>query len=91
MRIYLEDERISFALQNQETQVEIRSFAPLERVHEDSVCGSGNGAVAVLIKKHHLLDQVTYTASQGQKAGRAGIKNVNLDSNPNWRSCRRMH
>lgn len=68
-----------FALQNKEAQVEVRSFAPLEGVHEDPVCGSGNGAVAVLIKKHHLLKQVTYTASQGQKVGRAGIIDVNLD------------
>lgn len=59
---------------------EVRSFAPVEGVHEDPVCGSGNGAVAALIKEHHLLDKEQYIAKQGQKMGRNGIINVNLNA-----------
>lgn len=65
---------------NGETDFEVRSFAPVEGVHEDPVCGSGNGAVAVLIKQHHLLGKTRYVASQGQKMGRHGIINVDLDA-----------
>lgn len=68
-----------FAMQTGDTAVEVRSFAPAQGVHEDPVCGSGNGAVAVLIKKHHLLEKQQYTASQGQKLNRAGKITVNLN------------
>lgn len=63
------------------SDLEVRSFAPVEGVHEDPVCGSGNGAVAVLIKEHHLLNKQRYVASQGRKMGRNGIINVDLDAN----------
>lgn len=62
-----------------DSDFEVRSFAPVEGVHEDPVCGSGNGAVAALIKKHQLLNKKKYVAKQGQKMGRNGIINVNLD------------
>ncbi|MGM9892568.1 PhzF family phenazine biosynthesis protein [Limosilactobacillus sp.] len=64
-----------------DSDLEVRSFAPVEGVHEDPVCGSGNGAVAALIKEHHLLNKQKYIASQGQKMGRNGIINVDLDAN----------
>lgn len=64
-----------------DSDFEVRSFAPVEGVHEDPVCGSGNGAVAALIKSHHLLNKQKYIAHQGQKMGRNGIINVNLNGN----------
>jgi PhzF family phenazine biosynthesis protein len=63
------------------SDLEVRSFAPVEGVHEDPVCGSGNGAVAALVKEHHLLNKQKYVASQGQKMDRNGIINVDLDAN----------
>lgn len=65
-----------------DSDFEVRSFAPIEGVHEDPVCGSGNGAVAALIKKHHLLsNKQKYIAKQGQKMGRNGVINVDLNMN----------
>lgn len=70
-----------FAFQNNgKSDFEVRSFAPVEGVHEDPVCGSGNGAVAALIKKHHLLDKTQYIAAQGQMMGRNGFVYVDLDA-----------
>lgn len=69
-----------FALTDGKTEVEVRSFAPGQGVHEDPVCGSGNGAVAVLVKEEHLLAKSHYLASQGQKCGRSGLIEVDLDN-----------
>ncbi len=69
-----------FALTDGETEVEVRSFAPAQGVHEDPVCGSGNGAVAVLVKEEQLLGNSHYLASQGQKCGRSGLIEVDLDN-----------
>ena len=69
-----------FALTDGKTEVEVRSFAPAQGVHEDPVCGSGNGAVAVLVKEEHLLEKSHYLASQGQKCGRSGLIEVDLDN-----------
>lgn len=44
---------------------EVRSFAPNEDADEDPVCGSGNGCVAVLVKKFALVNQEKYSVSQG--------------------------
>lgn len=52
--------------------IEVRSFAPKEGADEDPVCGSGNGAVAILIQDQHLLKTSSYMARQGTKVGRAG-------------------
>lgn len=69
-----------FALTDGKTEVEVRSFAPAQGVHEDPVCGSGNGAVAVLVKEEQLLENSHYLASQGQKCGRSGLIEVDLDN-----------
>ena len=69
-----------FALTDGKTEVEVRSFAPAQGVHEDPVCGSGNGAVAVLVKEEQLLGNSHYLASQGQKCGRSGLIEVDLDN-----------
>jgi PhzF family phenazine biosynthesis protein len=55
-----------------EVQLEVRSFAPAEGVPEDPVCGSGNGCVAELVKRHRLLARSAYSASQGRCVGRDG-------------------
>lgn len=61
--------------------IEVRSFAPREGANEDPVCGSGNGAVAILIQENHLLTKTTYTAQQGIKLGRVGRIKVKFLSN----------
>jgi len=55
-----------------EVQLEVRSFAPAEGVPEDPVCGSGNGCVAELVKRHRLLAGPAYSASQGRCVDRDG-------------------
>ncbi len=57
---------------NIEANVEVRSFAPKEGIDEDPVCGSGNGCVAAVVKKHELIGEPTYVASQGFCVGRNG-------------------
>lgn len=52
--------------------IEVRSFAPGVGVPEDPVCGSGNGCVAALIRRHKVLDVSSYIASQGRRLGRDG-------------------
>ena len=54
-----------------ENSIEVRSFAPAFGVPEDPVCGSGNGAVAALIRLHSLLPS-PYSAFQGRCLGRDG-------------------
>jgi phenazine biosynthesis protein PhzF family len=57
---------------------EVRSFAPNEGADEDPVCGSGNGCVAVLVKKYALVNQDTYSVSQGSRLGRNGKVKVEI-------------
>lgn len=61
--------------------IEVRSFAPREGANEDPVCGSGNGAVAILIQENRLLTKTSYTAQQGTKLGRVGRIKVKFLSN----------
>lgn len=63
------------------TDMEVRSFAPTEGVDEDPVCGSGNGCVAILVKRHHLLNRATYLASQGACLGRDGRIEIRFSAN----------
>lgn len=53
-------------------QIEVRSFAPIEGVPEDPVCGSGNGCVAALVRQFRLIEEPVYVASQGRCVGRDG-------------------
>jgi PhzF family phenazine biosynthesis protein len=55
-----------------ESQLEVRSFAPTQGVPEDPVCGSGNGCVAVLVRREGLLGKDSYVARQGRCVGRDG-------------------
>ena len=61
--------------------IEVRSFSPSTGGNEDPVCGSGNGSVAVFRHHHGLLrpEGQSYTASQGQKVGRSGRIDLNVD------------
>ncbi len=62
-----------------DSDVEVRSFAPGDGIPEDPVCGSGNGCVAVLVRREGLLRQRAYVATQGRCLGRDGRVAVRLD------------
>lgn len=51
----------------------VRSFAPLDGISEDPVCGSGNGSVAAFrLENGSVRIGDNYTASQGREIGRDG-------------------
>jgi PhzF family phenazine biosynthesis protein len=66
---------------NEESEVHVRSFAPIEGVPEDPVCGSGNAAVAAHLKKTGLHEKtgLNYTAHQGAAMGRDGHVQVGIE------------
>ena len=67
-----------------ESQLEVRSFAPTEGVAEDPVCGSGNGCVAVLVRREGLLGKDSYVATQGRCIGRDGRVEVKFEDDSIW-------
>jgi len=67
-----------------ESQLEVRSFAPTEGVAEDPVCGSGNGCVAVLVRRGGLLGRDSYVATQGRCVGRDGRVEVKFEDDSIW-------
>ena len=67
-----------------ESSIEVRSFAPALGVPEDPVCGSGNGAVEALIRKHGLIPSSSYAAFQGQCTGRDGRVDVQYGNGKIW-------
>jgi PhzF family phenazine biosynthesis protein len=69
-----------YAVRNK-NEIHVRSFAPLEGVLEDPVCGSGNASVAAHIKETGLHEQIglSYTACQGAAMGRDGRINVRIE------------
>jgi PhzF family phenazine biosynthesis protein len=60
--------------ENPQCQMRLRTFAPLQGITEDPVCGSGNGAVAAFLDAHGLWPNATdsYWAEQGVELNRAG-------------------
>lgn len=60
--------------------VEVRSFAPACGVPEDPVCGSGNGSVAAMVRRHRILTASAYVATQGRCLGRDGRVQVEFDA-----------
>jgi PhzF family phenazine biosynthesis protein len=53
--------------------ITVRTFAPLDGIVEDPVCGSGNGAVAAFrLETGAVSIGTSYTASQGREIGRDG-------------------
>ena len=61
--------------------VYVRSFAPVEGIPEDPVCGSGNISVGayLLYKGLHARTGLSYLANQGRELGRDGYVYVTLD------------
>lgn len=60
--------------------LEVRSFAPLDGIEEDPVCGSGNAAVAaVLLRLQELDGNRQYSVRQGRSCGRDGRVHVAVD------------
>jgi PhzF family phenazine biosynthesis protein len=54
--------------------IKVRSFAPLDGIAEDPVCGSGNGSVAAFrLEAGQVQTGDHYLASQGREIGRDGI------------------
>jgi PhzF family phenazine biosynthesis protein len=64
-----------------EAAIEVRSFAPSCGVDEDSVCGTGNGSIAVFRRERGLLPAsgTSYVAAQGRCVGPDGRLSVTLD------------
>ncbi|THF34521.1 PhzF family phenazine biosynthesis protein [Pseudomonas atacamensis] len=60
--------------------LEVRAFAPACGVSEDPVCGSGNGAMAAIIRPTGQAETFgsQFRASQGQILGRAGFMNLEV-------------
>jgi PhzF family phenazine biosynthesis protein len=58
----------------------VRSFAPLQGIAEDPVCGSGNASVAAYLVHHGLVETYgcDYTARQGMQVGRDGRVRVRI-------------
>ncbi len=55
----------------------VRSYAPLDGIAEDPVCGSGNGSVAAYrLETGSVSRGQSYVASQGREIGRDGIIRV---------------
>ncbi len=67
-----------------ESRLEVRSFAPVEGVAEDPVCGSGNGCVAALVRREGLIGQDSYVARQGGCIGRDGRVEVKFEDGAIW-------
>lgn len=60
--------------------LEVRSFAPLDGIEEDPVCGSGNAAVAaVLLRLGELDGNRQYSVRQGRACGRDGRVHIGVD------------
>lgn len=64
--------------------VRLRTFAPLQGIAEDPVCGSGNGSVAAYLDAHDLWPCAgdSYWAEQGVELKRAGRVRVQV-----WRDA----
>lgn len=69
------------ARNDNEANIEVRTFAPSCGVDEDPVCGSGNGSVAAFRWARGLLPRegCEYTAAQGRMVGRDGRIRVSVD------------
>jgi len=79
---YYEPRRLTgatiFAVEGE--RVVVRSFAPVDGIPEDPVCGSGNGAVAAFrLAAGQVQDGDSYVACQGRQVGRDGKVSVRID------------
>ena len=55
-----------------EAQFAVRSFAPIDGIPEDPVCGSGNAAVGAFLREAGQLPAARWVVSQGRECGREG-------------------
>lgn len=63
------------------TGIEVRSFAPSCGVHEDPVCGSGNGSIAGFrLRAGQIAAGESYVARQGRMTGRDGLVVVRIST-----------
>ena len=71
---------ITLFAQNGDGSIIVRTFAPLDGIAEDPVCGSGNGALAAY-RLHFgaVKDGDRYLASQGRQVGRDGKVHIRID------------
>lgn len=69
---------------NHPARIEVRAFAPTCGVHEDPVCGSGNGCVGAFIRASGQQAHFgsAFTSAQGSALGRAGFIRLNLEGEP---------
>ena len=65
----------------QEFEMVVRCFAPIDGINEDPVTGSGNAAVANFLRVNGLVPDgpASYVASQGRELGRDGVVTVSFD------------
>lgn len=61
-------------------EITVRTFAPLDGIAEDPVCGSGNGALAAYrLHIGAVSDGDRYLALQGRQVGRDGKVHIRID------------
>ncbi len=66
-----------------DAKLHVRSFAPLQGIPEDPVCGSGNISVAAYLR-HFGRSKSEYTARQGMSIGRDGRIFMRVDERDIW-------
>jgi len=66
-----------------DSKLHVRSFAPLQGIPEDPVCGSGNISVAAYLR-HFGRAKGEYTARQGMSIGRDGRIYMRVDERDIW-------
>jgi len=66
-----------------DSRLHVRSFAPLQGIPEDPVCGSGNISVAAYLR-HFGRAKSEYVACQGMSIGRDGRVTMRVDSGDIW-------
>lgn len=61
-------------------EIIVRTFAPVDGIAEDPVCGSGNGALAAYrLENGAVRDGDRYRASQGRQVGRDGKVDIRIE------------
>ena len=71
---------ITLFAENGDGSITVRTFAPLDGIIEDPVCGSGNGALAAYrLHMGAVAHGDRYLASQGRQVGRDGKVHIRID------------
>jgi len=61
-----------FGRDHGDTQFAVRSFAPIDGIPEDPVCGSGNAAIGAFLREAGQLPGARWVVSQGRECDREG-------------------